>query len=175
VRAIVVLAALGGCAPDDDTAVFGFIGEVADFSDTGSTLGLFRVTTADPPYVFKLGEGGSVVNMFDIAFDREPPPEALEVTGVGVATVAMLPGLAVVPDGRIDTRELQLVGHSDNHAIIFKAPGASGAPDWTLRFPEGFSCGQCVKVNGAPDEFAPVDCSFVVVERFFGADPCIWF
>ena len=154
--------------------MFGFIGEVADFSESGSTLGLFRVTTADPPYVYKLGEGSSVVNTFDIAFEQEPPLEALEATGIGVATVAMLPGLAVVADGRIDTSELQLVGHTDNHAIIFKAPGASGGPDWTLRFPEGFSCGRCVKQSG-PDDFEPVDCSFVVVERFFGSDPCIWF
>ncbi len=163
-----------GCGPGPDDELFGFVGEVADASENGTALGLFVVSSTPPVYVYKLGDGSSVANQFDISFDAEPPTEAINSDGVGVAQIGLLPGLATVTDGVVVPDELRLVGITTNHAIIFKAAGAVG-PAWSQLFPPGFSCAHCVRDTAdGLDTFEPAPCDRVVIEAS-QANPCVWY
>jgi hypothetical protein len=167
VRSLLVL--LAACAPEEDPPLFGMLGVVDDVFESGSTIGLFEVRTPTA-LTFKLGDGQATPDEFALEFRREPPDDALEPAGFGVAFVGMLPGLATLPDGEVDGN-LRLVGMSTNTAVIFKRPGASG-PAWLADFPDGFTCGLCLREQ-QPDGFAPVDCTFVEIEFPF-TDRCVW-
>jgi hypothetical protein len=168
---VACLASACGLDPPDEE--FGFVGEVADSSQNASAIGLFFVSSATPVYVYKLGDGSSVLNQFDISFETVPPPEALNSDGIGIAQIGLLPGIATVPDGIVDESGLRLIGLTSEHAVIFKSAGAVG-PAWTQQFPEGYSCAQCVRDPVALDTFEPTLCALVVAERVF-PDPCAWF
>jgi hypothetical protein len=166
--------ACAACGPGPDDEVFGFVGEVADATQNGSVIGLFVVSSTPPSYLYKLGDGSTVANQFDISFEVEPPAEAINRDGVGVAVLGLLPGLATVPDGVTAQADLRLIGLSANHAIIFKAAGAAG-PAWSEAFPDGFSCGACVRdPAGGLDTFEPTVCDRVVIESTL-VDACAWF
>ena len=162
--------ALTACGVDPEPVAFGFAGRVEDNGQRASTIGLF-----DRPAMpfFKLGDGTTVPGEFDLVFEREPPASALETGGFGVAVVGLLPGLATLPDGPVERGDVNLIGITTRHAVIFKQPGAAG-PDWLERFPEGFSCGQCLIGSGTFEEFERVDCSFVVIQAF-GQSTCRWY
>jgi hypothetical protein len=169
VRALGLLL-LAACTPDDEIA-FGMVGEVADSFGRGSTLGIWTVSRG--PYTYKFGSGASSPTIFDLAFRSDPPLDAIDSFGIGVAQVGMLPGIATVPDGVIMLEDLALIGLSAETAIIFKTPGSFGN-GWSDAFPDGFSCGQCVHETDAPDHFVPIDCTFVVIETSF-VDQCVWY
>ncbi|HEU0034749.1 MAG TPA: hypothetical protein VFQ53_29195 [Kofleriaceae bacterium] len=172
-RMVATLALLAACS-DGTHEEFGFVGEVADQTRNGSVIGLFVVSTADPVYLYKLGDGSTVGSQFDISFDTVPPPEAINADGVGIAELGMLPGLSTIPDGVVAQSDLRLIGLSINTAVIYKAPGAAG-PAWSTSFPEGFACARCVDdPTGGLDTFEPIDCSFVVVEAVTSGG-CGWY
>lgn len=145
------------------------LGVVDDVFEPGTALGLFEVRTPEP-ITYKLGDGQATPAEFSLEFRLDPPAEALEPTGFGVAYVGMLPGLATVPDGPVEGR-LRLIGMSTDTVVIYKSPGATG-PAWLADFPDGFSCGLCLREQ-QPDGFAPVDCTFVEIEFPF-TNVCVW-
>jgi len=155
------------------TEEFGFVGEVADHDQNASTVGLFVVSSASPVYFYKLGDGTTVANQFDLSFETEPPPDAINSDGIGVALIGLLPGLATIPDGVVEQQPL-LIGLSINHAVIFKTPGATG-PAWSQQFPVGFSCARCVREAVALDTFEPAPCELVVVQALLFDDRCAWY
>jgi len=150
--------------------VFAVFGPVNNVLDQGSAIGLWEVRTP-APITFKLGDGRAFPSEFSLEFFREPPEDALEAGQFGVAFVAMLPGLSTVPDGEIAPAMLNQIGGSTDTAVIFKTPGAVG-PGWLASFPDGFSCALCLRED-QPDGFAPVDCTFVTIERAF-SNRCTW-
>ena len=164
------LLGLAACSSDPNAA-FGFEGVVQDELVTGSAIGLW--TSAQPTvHTFKFGDGQATPTAFGLGFRFDPPLDgALDTDGIGVAQIGMLPGVATVPDGDVDTTQLNLIGLSTDSAVIYKSPGATG-PAWTDAFPDGYACGVCVR--GTPDTFTPADCTFVTIERFF-SDPCRWY
>lgn len=150
--------------------MFAMLGVVDNVFEPGSTIGLFEVRTPEA-ITYKLGDGQATPDEFSLEFRRDPPSDALEGGAFGVGFVGMLPGLATVRDGEVTLDDLRLIGMSTGSAIIFKAPGASG-PAWLDAFPEGYSCGFCLR-ELQPEEFAPVDCTFVEIEFPF-TNPCLW-
>lgn len=160
-----VLAAMlaGACGPGPEDEAFGFTGETRDLDRNGVIISLWVVSSADPDYVYKFGHGSTVSNQFDVSYPSDPPPDAVNDGGVGVALLGFLPGLSTIPDGVTDPSRLRLLGISPNHAVIWKDVGAIG-PAWNALFPTGWSCAQCVR-NTPPllDTWEPVDCSFVIV------------
>lgn len=170
VTSCALIVGLSACADPDEDA-FRFVGEVADFPGNGSTIGLFDIPGMTAFY--KFGDGSTVFNQFDLAFETEPPIEALDAGGFGVAYVGLLPGLATVPEGPVDPGLIALRGISENHAIIFKTPGATG-PEWLDGFPDGFTCAQCVRPGTALETFEPVGCTFVVAQAF-AQTVCNWY
>jgi hypothetical protein len=168
---LALVVVLAGCGVDPTDEAFGFLGQVEDLEQSASTIGLWIVSEPPPVHTYKLGDGSAVVNQFDISFDTEPPEPALNAGGFGVAQIGLLPGLATVPDGSVDVGNLRLIGLTTNHAVVFKRPGATG-PAWVAAFPDGFSCGRCVR--GPIDELEPTPCALVVAERVI-VDPCVWY
>lgn len=172
-RSLVLAVVLAACGPSPDDEAFGFVGEVADATGNGSVIGLFVVSSPQPTYLYKLGDGSTVLNQFDISFAADPPAEALDADGVGIAQLGLLPGLSTVPDGVV-SGNLNLIGLSINHAILYKTSAADG-PAWTRAFPTGFSCGRCVSdTSGGLDTFEPVDCDLVVVQATLTSG-CTWY
>ena len=171
-RVAALLLVIAACAPEEEDAAFAVLGEVADQTEAGSVIGLFTVTTPFA-YTFKFGSGTASNVQFGLEFRTEPPFDAIDGNGIGVALVGNLPGIAVIPDGDVDVSTLRLIGLSTDTAVIFKTEGAAG-PAWTGAFPQGFSCGRCIRVADAPDEFEPINCTFVVIERAFD-NPCVWY
>lgn len=166
VLGFVIVAA---CAPVEDPPAFAFLGPVENVFDSGSTIGLWEVRTPEP-ITFKFGDGQATPTEFALEFRREPPEGALEAGQFGVGFVAMLPGLATLPDGEV-TAQITQIGGSTDTAVIFKSPGAIG-PTWLSEFPDGFSCALCLREE-QPDAFAPVDCTFVTIVREF-SNRCVW-
>jgi hypothetical protein len=174
IAATLCCAGVAACAPSAQPPVFAYSGELANFEGNGSVISLWVIPRSGGRDLYKLGDGYTLVATFDVAYKAEPPAAALDATGFGVSTLGLLPGIATTPEGPTDDAQLRLVAISRNHATIYKAPGGTG-PAWAAAFPEGFSCGQCVKA--APpdlDTFAPIDCTFVVIEPIF-TDQCHWF
>jgi len=172
-RRILALAALASCGPDPKDEAFGFVGEIADATRNGSVIGLWVVSTTQPTYLYKLGDGSTVASQFDISFATDPPPEAINSDGVGIAQLGLLPGLATIPDGIVDGN-IAIVGLTINHAIIFRTPDAIG-PVWSHAFPTGFSCGRCLSDTGSGlDTFEPVACDLVVLQAGLTSG-CTWY
>ncbi|MEO8700365.1 MAG: hypothetical protein ABI867_09990 [Kofleriaceae bacterium] len=167
---LLLVALLASCGVDPPDEVFGFAAPARNLTQPASAVGLWVVTSPAPGYTFKLGDGTTVINAFDISFDREPPENARNAGGIGIALIGLLPGLATLPDGVVEGN-VNLIGLTTNHAVVFKLPGATGQP-WAGQFPDGFSCGQCIRTGGeAPDELEPIDCSLVIAEALV-INPC---
>ncbi|MBA2539965.1 MAG: hypothetical protein H0V17_10050 [Deltaproteobacteria bacterium] len=167
---VLAFVALAACAPAEDDPEFALLGVVNNVFESGSTIGLFEVRAAEP-YTFKFGDGQATPSEFALEFRFEPFDEALDEGGFGVASVGMLPGQSTLPDGEIDPGTLRLIGLSTDTAVIFKRPNATG-PAWLADFPDGFACGLCLREQ-QPDGFAPVDCTFVTIERVV-TNRCVW-
>jgi hypothetical protein len=157
-----VLVVLAACGPGPEAEAFGFVGELRNHPQRGTVISLWMVGTADPSYLFKFGDGTTVLDQFDMSYPSDPPAAAINSDGVGVAMMALLPGLATLPDGRTSLDELVLDGLTQAHAVVWKAPGAIG-PAWAAAFPEGFSCGACLPGTSL-DALGPVDCSFLLLQ-----------
>jgi len=140
---------------------------------TGRTVVLWVVSSGSPDYIYKYGEGGSSGAQFVASFAAVPPTAAINSYGVGIGIVALLPAGAVLPpDGMVDDRVIDGAGYTPDHGIIYKAPGASAVP-WIGPFPEGYSCGRCVRASSGFDSFEPTTCSTVEIDMT-PMDACNW-
>lgn len=172
VRVAGFLLVVTACAPAEEDIAFGMVGEVADQLERGSTVGLW-IVSSPVEYVYKFGSGSASPTIFGIEFRTDPPPEAIDVGGVGVALIGNLPGLATLPDGIVEVDRIVLIGLSTETAVIFKVPGGAGTA-WSAAFPDGYSCGQCVRGIDELDRWVPIDCTFVTIERRLD-DRCVWY
>jgi len=171
-RRIAILLAVAACSdpPKEAFVVDGFV-DVAT-SPNAWVIGLWELR-GSPARYYKQGDGLRLNARFTLGFDTDPPPEALNSDGIGVAMVAMLPELTTVPDGFVDSATLGILGLSANTAIIYKEFDATG-PAWTQSFGPRFSCAQCVRNPNGLDTYELIACASVIVEG--PADPlCNWF
>ncbi|MBX3159333.1 MAG: hypothetical protein KF773_25410 [Deltaproteobacteria bacterium] len=168
--------ALTACGPGPDDGTFGFAGELRDHPQRASVISLWVVGTADPPYLYKFGDGTTVVSQFDMSYRSDPPVRAVNADGIGIAMMGLLPGLATLPEGETSLDLIRLDGISADHAVVWKRPGATSppAPTWAAAFPDGFSCAQCVRGGVALDTLQPVDCTFVLLQAP-AANQCVYY
>jgi len=167
------LATLGACGnpPKEAFVVDGFVDVAANPS--ASVVGLWEIAGSPAKY-YKLGDGVRLNARFTLGFDTDPPPEALNPDGIGVALVVMLPELTTVPDGPVNPAALGILGSSSETAVIYKTGDATG-PAWSDSLPLRFSCAQCVRDPGTNlDTYELIACASVLVEGP-GSPPCDWY
>ncbi len=169
--AILLLAAACSEPPKEAFVVDGFVDVSAN--PTASVIGVWELA-GSPTRYYKQGDGVRLNARFTLGFDTDPPPEALNPDGVGVALVVMLPELTTIPDGPINPATLGILGISSDTAVIYKAGDASG-PAWSASFGPRFSCAQCVRNQGTGlDTYELIACASVLVEGP-AAPPCDWY
>ena len=133
-------------------------------------LAYWVVSSGSPDYVYVFGQGTATSTGFTINFESEPPAEALNSYGVGIAIVGgLFPSSTVYTPGKAGSgtpfyEDATTQALTDRYAIIYKKAGAEGL-DWTDSFPDGYSCGKGVPaVQGQTfDTFEKVDCAQVIL------------
>ena len=172
-RALAACALAAGCTGPAG-AVFGVDGFVdVALPQRGAVIALWTDRSATPDRVYKYGDGIRVGSQFALGWDADPPPEALNADGLGVAIFALLPELTTVPDGEVDTASLPIMGRSSDTAVVYKTAGAAG-PAWSAPLPLRFSCASCVRSGtGGADGFELTPCAAVIIENP-AAPLCAW-
>lgn len=174
------LAALAACAlatACNGTAGAGFEVDgsvIVSTAPRGPIVALWEVKSTTPSYFYKLGDGTRTGSQFALTFDADPPAEALDADGFGVATFALLPDTATaVPDGKVATADLSIQGISADTAVVFRRADATG-PAWSTALPARFSCVRCLRAQGgAADSFELMPCGGVSIGAP-GAPRCNW-
>lgn len=139
----------------------------------GLTVVLWVVSSGSPDYIYKFGQGTSTGAQFIASFSTVPPAAALNSYGVGVGIVAVLaPGTTIPADGMVDEMVIDGAGYTTDHAIIYKAANAMNL-SWITSFPEGYSCGRCVRASTGFDTFEVTTCATVEVDMT-PMDACNW-
>jgi hypothetical protein len=141
-------------------------------ANEASVVGIWEIAGSTPRY-YKLGDGIRVGPRFTLGFDVDPPAEALNADGIGIAIVVMLPEFTTVPDGPVDLARLGTLGRSGETGIIYKTGTATG-PAWSTSLPLRFSCAQCVRNANGLDRYELIACASVLVEGP-AAPLCDWF
>jgi hypothetical protein len=162
--ALVSVLGIAACGAGPEEIAFGFAGEVRDNPPPGSVISLWTVATGEgAPYLYKFGDGSTAATQFDMTYRSDPPFQAVNADGIGIARMGLLRGIATLRDGKTTLAELVLEGLSGEHAVVWKGPGATG-PAWATAFPEGFTCARCIR-GGAQglDTLEPVDCTFMLI------------
>ena len=153
---LLVLAAITGCEDGKTGPAASFVvsGSVDDaVQGEGRTAALiWVVSSGSPDYGYKFGEGTIGNGRFSITLPGDPPAEAINSFGVGVATVLVPLSGVTWPDGKLVDANLgsQISGISARHSVIWRAKsldlGDAGVREdvtWPLQFPAGLSCGTC--------------------------------
>ena len=124
---------------------------------------LWLVSSSNPDYDYKLGEGATDVNgSFLLTLPETLPVEAINDWGIGVGLPLVLAENATLPDGIVsgDDFERLVAGFSPRHAIIWRETNvdADRAP-WGGVFEEGYSCARCLEQDEGFDGYEPMDCA----------------
>ena len=183
------LAAVAGCEDGKAASVQGVVvsGSVDDaVGGEGRTAAIiWMVATGSPDYGYKFGEGTIANGRFSIALPADPPAEAVNSFGLGIAMVLVpLPGVTW-PDGRLSESDLGSVisGISARHSVIWRAKsldlGDAGVREdvsWPYQFPAGLSCGTCTDApdGGSFDGFAPFACDQLRIDAYGAVEVCNW-
>jgi hypothetical protein len=129
----------------------------------GSVVALWEIKSVEPPYFYKYGEGTRTGSAFSLAWDADPPAEAIDADGFGVAFFVLLPEQTAVADGAYDLFDLQVQGISADTAVVYKTGTAAG-PAWVSALPTRFSCVRCVRSQTtAADRFELTPCANVTI------------
>ncbi len=163
--AVLAACALAAACSEPGGAVFGVDG-FADVAlpQRGAVVALWEVKTASPPYFYKYGDGIRVGSQFSLGWDADPPPDAIDADGIGVAIFVLLPEFTTVPDGKTRLSELPVQGVSSDTGVVYKLATATG-PAWSEALPPRFSCVRCVRSQtGELDGFELLPCAGVILE-----------
>lgn len=175
-RAVDALVTIDGAvdASPPGPAVFtveGMVGSGAPAS--GRVIVFWVVSSGSPDYVYKFGEGASTGPQFIASFSAVPPAAAINSYGVGVGIVGLLSPTATLPPDGIVNSELDIVGFTRMHAVIYRNTTATPLP-WIAPFAQGYSCGRCVEQGTGFDIFEPVACSSVLLSLAQSGPVCNW-
>lgn len=166
-RLVAIACAIAtGCTQSGGPA-FEVTGGNLTVAASGSVLALWTVPGS---HTYKLGDGVAVDDLFTIGWEADPPPEALDPDGFGVATLVLLPPHATVPDGETDPSRLVVYGQTFETAVIYKT--GAGGPGWAADLPPRFSCGRCIR-GIASDLYVLAPCANLVLET--DGTPCAWY
>lgn len=184
-RAAVAAALCFGCSDDGSDGertrttitVSGAV-SASEAPPAAKTVVLWVVTSGSPDYLFKYGEGSSTGAAFSVSLGAAPPAEAINAYGLGVGVVGLVPANVEVAEGKVTSQDLDMLGYSTRHAVIWKGASFSG-DHWIAQFPEGFACGACKTVPEGEgfDSFEPASCSEVQIETASDVDTlegCNW-
>jgi hypothetical protein len=184
VRSFVAILMLGlsGCVqlqPDEDAdagVVFYAQGQT-NSTTAGIPAVLWGVSSASPAYSYRFGKVEPISAASFIAnFTSEPPEEALNSDGIGVATVVLFQQGSTIPNGKQpDGFGSQVLGFTAQQAILYKKPGSTTERWWGAGIEEGFSCGRCAAPpSGETTEgYTPTICSELLLE-VAPQDACDW-
>lgn len=128
----------------------------------GDVIVIWRVTTSEPNRIVAYGRGLSSGPSYLVTLTDVPPPEAINADGIAIGLTAFITPGSLPPTGVLMGIDFAAIaGLSSSHVVIYKTATASSAYPWSPLFPAGYSCGACVRIEDAPDEFAPADCGAV--------------
>lgn len=173
-----------GCSSDDNSSVTESSMQNPSISEDGSTVGisgsytvdagysvplngdlavLWTVSSASPDYLY-ISPGQFIDDTrYSLSLPERLEPEAINSYGVAVGLVAIFSQASGPAAGVVeDIGEDGLLGFSENHAIIYRAPDANQQIiEWAGDFPVGYSCGRIERVADGLgfDSFVPASCS----------------
>lgn len=161
--------------PDAGESVFSFEATAAAAADAGAKAIVVWTVSTGRDYSYAFGSGTTSGKQVFVSFSSPPPAEALNSGTLGVGLVAIVDASANVPEGEVSDDLLEGAGVqvSTQHAIIYRASESSVTGEgWDAAFPQGYSCGRCVKATEGFDSYAVEDCSNVTLQA--GDDFCNW-
>jgi hypothetical protein len=146
---------------------------------------VWEVSSGTTDYGYKYGEATISNGRFSIALPNDPPAEAINSFGIGIAVVMVLGPGVTLPDGKIAASvfsSADIVGISARYSVIWRAKTLdlpeSGVPAnfWPLQFPQGLACGACTPApdGGGFDGFTPTACDQLQIAVFDTANVCNW-
>ena len=145
---------------------------------------IWEVSSGSADYAYKFGEGTVTNDRYSITLSGDPPAEAINSFGLGIAVVVVLAPGVTLPDGKLAPTVLStdIVGISARNSVIWRAetmnlPESGPPPDWwPLGFPQGLACGACTPRpdGGSFDGFAPTTCDQMQINLVVPENVCNW-
>jgi len=145
---------------------------------------LWEVLSGSPEYLYKFGDGTVANGQFSITLPSEPPADAINSFGLGIAFVAVLPAGQTIADGKLAVDPFtpdNMAGISTRYSVIWRAqtlslPSTAPVDFWPLSFPEGYACGACTPKpdGGSFEAFAPTSCDHVQITTYDIDQMCNW-
>jgi hypothetical protein len=145
---------------------------------------LWEVSSGSPDYVYKFGEGTVANGRFSIALPGNPPADAINSFGVGIAIIVVLPAGKTLADGKLAANAFtpdDMAGVSTRYSVIWRAqtlslPSTAPEDFWPFSFPPGYACGACTpKPDGGSFEgFAPTSCDQIQITTYDIDQMCNW-
>ena len=157
----------------------------AGFSATGSFdesiaddsvfVVLWSVTSGSPDSTYIYGNAtADGAGTFMVSLPNDPPAQAINSYGVAVGIVATLPTGTVIEEGELsESMDDLFTGVTARQSIIWRAEEIA-IEGWQESFPTGYSCGTCVDIENAFDEFEVSACDLLEIEPLDSADFCEW-
>jgi hypothetical protein len=149
-----------------------------------SVVLVWEVSSGSPDYAYKFGEGTVANGRFSITLPGDPPAEAINSYGVGIAVVVVLPAGKTLADGKLSNADFgaaSIAGISSRYSVIWKAatlnlPSTPPADFWPLSFPTGYACGVCTAKpdGGSFERFAPSVCDHLQITTYSVDEMCNW-
>jgi hypothetical protein len=185
---LLALSAVIGCEsssprPTSGGAVSGSVDEAVGGEGRTAAL-IWMVSTGSPDYAYKLGEGTIAKGKFSITLAGDPPAEAINSFGLGIAMVLVPPPGEAWPDGRLPQSVFNstIAGISARNSVIWRTKsldfGDAGIPAdfWGSDFPPGLSCGVCTPAppGSSFEEFAPSACDQLRISAYAQEEVCDW-
>jgi hypothetical protein len=178
----VLVVCASGCVQlqpeeDADAGVVFYAQGHTNSNTVGIPAVLWGVASASPAYSYRFGNVEPLsATSFIANFTSEPPDDALNSDGIGVATVALFQQGSTIPNGKQpEGFGSQVLGFTAQQAILYKKPGSTPDRWWGAAIEEGFSCGRCAAPpSGETTEgYTPTLCSELLLE-LAPQDACDW-
>jgi hypothetical protein len=183
---LAIAAAGGGCSKSEMAHSQTISGPIdREVQGEGKTAVLiWEVSSGSPDYAYKFGEGTVADGRFSITLPSDPPADAINSFGLGIAIVMVLPAGQTMADGKLAADAFNIhdmAGVSTRYGVIWRAqtlslPSTAPEDFWPLSFLAGYACGACTpKPDGGSFEgFAPTSCDQVQLTTYDIDQMCNW-
>lgn len=152
-------------------AAFSMTGHVAAGGTPGAVvIAGWVVFLTTPDYVYKYGQGSATGASFTLSVPGVLPAEAQNPSSGTAAVIAEFPAGTVIADGKLPDSATP-IGFAPDELLVYKPAGVN-YPAWISAFPEGYSCGRCVRTPEPQDSLVPVACAEVTITHDLMAEGC---